>query len=55
MIGEILMQVQQTQKINHYGKFDYEGINTVRVTVYTNQAPPMHFGWKMFKFNSPQT
>ena len=21
---------------NHYGKFEYEGINTVRVTNYTN-------------------
>ena len=29
---------------NHYAKFEYIGMNTVGVTVYTNQAPPKHFG-----------
>ena len=33
---------------NHYAKFEYKKIKTVGVTDYTNQTPPMHFGWKNF-------
>ena len=31
---------------NHYAKFEYKGMKTVGVADYTNQTPPMHFGWK---------
>ena len=31
---------------NHYAKFEYKGTKTVGVKDYTNQKPPMHFGWK---------
>ena len=32
--------------INHYGKFEYKGINLVVVTDHTNQTLPSHFGWE---------
>ena len=31
---------------NHYAKFEYKRTKTVGVTDYTNQTPPMHFGWE---------
>ena len=31
---------------NQYAKFEYEVMNTVGVTDYTNHAPPKHYGWK---------
>ena len=32
--------------INHYAKLEYKEMKSVGVTDYTNQTPPMHFGWK---------
>ena len=31
---------------NHCAKFEYKGVKTLRVTEYTNQISPKHFGWK---------
>ena len=31
---------------NHCAKFECKGMKTVGATDYTNQTPPMHFGWK---------
>ena len=34
---------------NHYAKFEYKGMKTVRVTDYTNQTPSKPFGRKLSK------
>ena len=38
---------------NHYAKFEYKGMKTVRVTDYTNQTPPTHFWWKICLSSTP--
>ena len=38
---------------NHYAKFEYKGMKTVRVTDYTNLTPPMHFGRKKCLSSTP--
>ena len=39
--------------INHYAKFEYKGMKTIRVTVYTNLTPPTHFEWKKCLSSTP--
>ena len=34
---------------NHYAQFEYQGMETVGVTDYTNQTPPKHFEQKKIK------
>ena len=38
---------------NHCAKFEYKGMKTVGVTDYTNQTPPMYFGWKKCLSSTP--
>ena len=38
---------------NHYAKFEYKGMKTIRVTDYTNLTPPMYFGWKKCLSSAP--
>ena len=38
---------------NHCAKFEYIGMKTVGSTDYTNQTPPLHFGWKKCLSSTP--
>ena len=38
---------------NHCTKFEHKGMETVGVTDYTNQTPPMHFGLKKCLSSTP--
>ena len=38
---------------NNCAKFEYKGMKTFRVTDYTNQTPPMYFGWKKCLCSTP--
>ena len=40
---------------NCCAKFEYKEMKTVGVTDYTNQTPPMHFGWKKNLSSTPVT
>ena len=31
----------------NYANFEYKAMKTVGLTGFTNQTPPMHFGWKI--------
>ena len=39
---------------NHYPKFEYLGMKTGGVTIYTNQTPSQHFIGKMTKLMTPK-